>query len=258
MPSYSYRLSSSDDKLSFPAPSYAFIPNNTNTLFSQGQCIIQFNVPADLKGPVFMYYRLTKFYQNHRRYVKSMDSNQLKGQAVSFSTISNGDCKPLGTSGDKIIYPCGLIANSIFNGTLRILHSVSKEPSLILFTDTLSNLTFLNSPGSPSSTLYTFSETGIAWPGEAKKYAETTSYSLDQIVPPPNWAASYPNNYTTDNPPPNLQTNEHFQNWMRIAGLPTFSKLYGRNDHDTLQSGTYYVNVTLSTFFYLFLLISIS
>lgn len=69
-----------------------------------------------MTNSVFLYYKLTKFYQNHRRYVKSLDSDQLKGKAVSFSDLKNGDCKPLATVGDQIVWPCGLVANSIFNG----------------------------------------------------------------------------------------------------------------------------------------------
>lgn len=69
---------------------------------------------------------------------------------------------------------------------------------------------------------------------------------LDEIVPPPNWALRYPNNYTDDNPPPNLAQDELFQNWMRTAGLPTFSKLYGRNDTTTLPAGEYQVQIYYS------------
>jgi len=47
---------------------------------------------------------------------------------------------------------------------------------------------------------------------------------------------------------PNLQADEHFQNWMRTAGLPSFTKLYGRNDADTMQSGTYQIVIGLSAF----------
>jgi hypothetical protein len=45
---------------------------------------------------------------------------------------------------------------------------------------------------------------------------------------------------------PDLQKDEHFQNWMRTAGLPTFTKLYGRNDTATLPAGQYQVLVYLS------------
>ena len=34
---------------------------------------------------------------------------------------------------------------------------------------------------------------------------------------------------------------------MRTAGLPTFTKLWGRNDTAVLRQGTYLINVTLST-----------
>jgi hypothetical protein len=65
-------------------------------------------------------------------------------------------------------------------------------------------------------------------------------------VPPPNWALRYPNGYTEENPPPDLKSDEHFQNWMRTAGLPTFTKLYGRNDSQTMQKGTYRIIIGLS------------
>lgn len=96
------------------------------------------------------------------------------------------------------------------------------------------------------------SHKGIVWPGEAKKYASSPvgpdGYkSFDEIVPPPNWMERFPNNYTADNVP-NLREDEHFQNWMRTAGLPTFTKLYARNDKDAMRSGTYQVTIGLSAY----------
>jgi len=44
-------------------------PTQTRKIWN---CLIQFNLPVALKPPVFMYYRLTNFYQNHRRYVKKL------------------------------------------------------------------------------------------------------------------------------------------------------------------------------------------
>jgi hypothetical protein len=63
-----------------------------------------------------MYYRLTNFYQNHRLYIKNLDADQLLGTASTGSTIHT-NCDPLATNDDGLwIYPCGLIANSMFNG----------------------------------------------------------------------------------------------------------------------------------------------
>lgn len=68
-----------------------------------------------MQGPVFLYYRLTDFYQNHRQYINSFDSAQLLGNPVSPS----GNCGSLRTTDTGLgIYPCGLIANSMFNGKL--------------------------------------------------------------------------------------------------------------------------------------------
>ena len=119
MPDFNYRLRSSDSDLQFNRPQYAFVDD-----IGQHTCVMQFDIPADLDATVLLYYKLTNFYQNHRRYVKSLNTDQLKGDPVSFSTIDGGDCKPLDvnkTSG-RVVYPCGLIANSIFNGSFSLAY----------------------------------------------------------------------------------------------------------------------------------------
>ena len=62
-----------------------------------------------------MYYGLTGFYQNHRRYVKSRDDNQLLGV---LSENPSSDCIPYREDEitKKPIAPCGAIANSLFTG----------------------------------------------------------------------------------------------------------------------------------------------
>jgi hypothetical protein len=102
----------------------------------------------------------------------------------------------------------------------------------------------INPPAGASGT-YEFFEQGIAWPGEAKKYATAPGYDPSEIQPPPNWAQRYPQGYNSSNLP-NLAADEHFQNWMRTAGLPTFTKLYGRNDNTPLLAGTYEITVGMS------------
>lgn len=92
------------------------------------KCTVKFNLPVKLKKPVFVYYRLTNFYQNHRRYVKSLDAKQLSGTARQASELKGGACDPLAVveeNGTQYpIYPCGLIANSIFNGASQTLYTV--------------------------------------------------------------------------------------------------------------------------------------
>ena len=85
---------------------------------------------------------------------------------------------------------------------------------------------------------------GIAWSGESKKYG-ATKYAASDIIPPPNWAARYPNGYEEGNLP-DLTQDEHFQVWMRTAGLPTFRKLYFRNDDEAMPAGSYEIDVYMS------------
>lgn len=66
-----------------------------------------------------MYYGLTNYYQNHRRYVKSRDDFQLLGK---LSKTPSSDCAPYDYHNDKPIAPCGAIANSLFSG----MHSFVK------------------------------------------------------------------------------------------------------------------------------------
>jgi len=221
MPSdqYSYSMASGGSGPS-AGPQWSF----TNSSDGTAICTLQFQVPSTIGHPVFMYYKLTNYYQNHRRYVKSYNSDQLKGSAVSYSSVQGSQCQPLDVLGSKIIYPCGLIANSVFN-------------------DTFSNLTVVGAAAGSAAT-YEMSQKGIVWSGEPDKY-QPTQYNPDQIVPPPFWAKRYPNGYTADNLP-DLHNDEHFQNWMRTAGLPTFRKLYMRNDNNDLAAGVYSMQINLN------------
>lgn len=99
-------------------PSYQLVPS---TVAGQpSTCLINFHVPIQLKTPIFLYYRLTNFYQNHRKYVKSLSYNQLHGDVITEADAASS-CAPVSTvtaadGSTKIYYPCGLIANSMFNG----------------------------------------------------------------------------------------------------------------------------------------------
>jgi hypothetical protein len=118
LPKFFYELKSGDDKRSFARPQWSFLFDSGNPdLSRQMQCRLKFQLPADFIHPVFVYYKLTNYYQNHRRYVQSLNADQLRGKAISASALRSTSCKPLDAVGDKPIYPCGLIANSVFNGT---------------------------------------------------------------------------------------------------------------------------------------------
>ncbi|KAJ9666091.1 alkylphosphocholine resistance protein lem3 [Coniosporium apollinis] len=187
-------------------------------------CTLRFDIPNNIGPPVLFYYRLTNFYQNHRRYVKSLDTQQLMGNAQSNASISASDCDPLQVdeATGKAYYPCGLIANSLFNDTF-----------------TSPNLT---NPSAGAEPTYNMSQRGIAWDSDKELYQQTR-YTIDQVVPPKNWKKRYPNGYTETEPLPDLHNDEAFQVWMRTAGLPTFSKLAMRNDTAPMPIGRYQLSI---------------
>lgn len=85
-----------------------------------------------MESPVFVYYGLTNFYQNHRKYLISRDYEQLNGAIKAASSL--GECEPviynkdiatpLYAWGNKTApldpdapaNPCGLVAKSLFTG----------------------------------------------------------------------------------------------------------------------------------------------
>lgn len=111
--------------------------------------------------------------------------------------------------------------------------------------DTYTDLQLLNpSGGSDAGQPYALSEKNIAWSGEAKHYTNSPPGQPSDYLPPPNWAARYPDGQYTEFPA--LADDEHFHVWMRTAALPTFSKLWARNDDDVMQSGTYEMTINMS------------
>lgn len=123
-----------------------FIQNNT---IETCTCNIDFMLDKDFVGKVYMYYGLSNYYQNHRRYVKSRDDDQLLGR---LSGAPSSDCEPFAYNGsDKPIAPCGAIANSLFSDTFKI-KSQQFGDVVLLGTEIAwpsdRNIKFRNPPGS--------------------------------------------------------------------------------------------------------------
>lgn len=140
-------------------------------------CTISIHVKETMSPPVYVYYELDNFYQNHRRYVKSRSDAQLKG-GNNFPNAATTDCDPLKKAANgKLLWPCGLIANSMFNGTwvggdvvgcprYWELHRMCCTPGPCADTIYLTSVT--NTDGTTNDTTYTMNEKGIAW--ESDKY----------------------------------------------------------------------------------------
>ena len=189
------------------------------------RCTLYFTIPEQMGPGVFLYYELTNFYQNHRRYMKSMDYLQLLDKPRTADQLQKDQCKPLGRDPNTglAVYPCGLIANSVFN-------------------DTFASPVLINAENAPIRN-YSMSEKNIIWSEEYRHY-RTPTYNVSEIVPPPFWQGAegpfgYPSGRYEEGKVFDPSKNEHFQVWMRTAAFPYFRKLYKRNDTDPMIPGRY-------------------
>jgi len=166
-------------------------------------CLISINVPQTMAAPVYMYYGLDNYYQNHRRYVASRDDQQLRGDAVNTYTDLSSSCEPLTSLDDSsdandLYLPCGLIAWSMFNDTFSLYD--------------------------PSNNSIALKKEGIAWSSDVQYKFSNPPEGTQGIRVIPDF------------------TDEDFIVWMRTAGLPNFKKLYRIIETD-LQPGNYWVKI---------------
>lgn len=175
------------------------------------QCWVNFTLEEDFEAPVFFYYGLTKYYQNHRRYVNSRHDGQLYGKDVKIKGSNGLDsvCWPYASYKNRPIAPCGMIANSLFNDTFQLFMVSQNSDERI---DLL--------------------ETDIAWPTDKEaKYKNPSRRVFANSSHPPYWRknALELDPYHQGN---NGYKNEHLMVWLRTAAFPSFKKLWARVDHD--------------------------
>ncbi|KAG8588257.1 hypothetical protein GDO81_005920 [Engystomops pustulosus] len=182
-------------------------------------CNITFNITEFFQGPVFMYYELSNFYQNHYRYMISKDENQLSGYLNSLKNPAN-ECAPYRVNFEqKPIAPCGAVANSMFNDNITLFYN--------------ENGTYVEVP---------LNGKGISWWTDYNlKFRNPIdgNLNLSEIfqgtAKPNDWLTEVYN--LSDDPYNNGFINEDFIVWMRSAALPTFRKLYRRIESGNFTNG---------------------
>ncbi|KAL8159625.1 hypothetical protein V2J09_001162 [Rumex salicifolius] len=164
-------------------------------------CIATLSVTKKMIAPVYIYYQLDNFHQNHRRYVKSRNANQLKSASKSNETTN---CSPEDKTEDdgSPIVPCGMVAWSLFNDTYTF--SIANSSLSVI-------------------------KKGIAW-------ASDVNHKFGADVYPKNFqSGGLIGGAQLDDLKP-LREQEDLIVWMRPAALPIFRKLYGKIGSD-LQPG---------------------
>lgn len=163
-------------------------------------CLKKVTVPKHMKSPIFVYYQLDNFYQNHRRYVRSRNDKQLESKANE-GNVQN--CKPEDLSSNgKPIVPCGLVAWSLFNDTYKL---------------------------SMKEKVIQINKKNIAWKSDKERKFGSDVYPKNfqqgGLIGGGQLNASIP-----------LSEQEDLMVWMRTAALPTFRKLYGRIEEDLQEN----------------------
>ncbi|XP_047982625.1 ALA-interacting subunit 1-like [Salvia hispanica] len=178
-----------------------FIQSNQNKT-----CQRTLRVPKNMKQPIYVYYQLDNFYQNHRRYVKSRSDQQLRNNG---SLQDTSPCKPEDNTASGPIVPCGLIAWSLFNDTYGFTRNNQQ----------------LN-----------VNKRDISWKSDRE-------HKFGKNVFPRNFQNGTLKGGATLKPDVPLSEQEDLIVWMRTAALPTFRKLYGKIEVDLQRDDV--INVTL-------------
>eukprot|EP00486_Rosalina_sp_Unknown_P003432 CAMPEP_0201567468 /NCGR_PEP_ID=MMETSP0190_2-20130828/7966_1 /ASSEMBLY_ACC=CAM_ASM_000263 /TAXON_ID=37353 /ORGANISM="Rosalina sp." /LENGTH=328 /DNA_ID=CAMNT_0047987499 /DNA_START=33 /DNA_END=1016 /DNA_ORIENTATION=- len=208
----------------------------------------------DFEPPIYFYYELKNFYQNHRRFTKSKSDPQLRGDGNQEQT--SPACDPLEKYRSDIIVPCGLFPGSFFEDRFTMEYQLpdSQTP------DAYIPLCSYTTPGDPcyfwgnntagwnnGSNGWSgwhvegdWQKEGIAWTTDKESKFKFNALEGNEINQGPR------QNQTGLNLP--RADDEDFIVWMRAAALPDFRKLH-RVIHDTrLPKGTK-VNIKIASWF---------
>ncbi|KAG4143648.1 hypothetical protein ERO13_D06G203900v2 [Gossypium hirsutum] len=148
-----------------------------------------------MKAPIYIYYQLDNYYQNHRRYVKSRSDKQLLDGQKYHDTSS---CQPVESNNNRPIVPCGLIAWSLFNDTFEFIREGAELK---------------------------VNRKNIAWKSDR-------GHKFGKNVYPFNFQNGTLIGGGKLNPEIPLSDQEDLIVWMRTSALPSFRKLYGRIEED--------------------------
>lgn len=225
---------------------------------SSTNCDVTFTIDADIDGPLYLYYEITNYYQNNIKYSSSVNWNQMMGQSVDQADLGT-KCDPATTVKDSTnnidltLSPCGLIASSFFTDIFQFKPSANTANLKIATDDIIGPLDqslFQQPEGfvkKPSSCTQQGAATCTAagYPVGCATDNDCTSNGLSvgcgcfADANGQQWVYYYPKNdvtqYLYETYPDNISpldgvTDPHFMNWMNIAALPTFRKLYGKID----------------------------
>ncbi|DBA03092.1 TPA: hypothetical protein N0F65_003339 [Lagenidium giganteum] len=242
-------------------------PEMANRFHANNTCFVSITLREAIHGVAHVYYEVSGFLQNHRRFVSSINKIQFTDEwrpdmpttacaPMEYTTselCQVGTCDPASNKTRKL-FPCGIVANTMFN-----------------------DIIWLHNGTLPSGA--TLGRENLMAKGVARKYPAhnfvnptwnltTDDYlpvwnnpNMSRLIPPPNGDArpyvtdDYTNStawvFDPDDPDRGVGTgleNEHWRVWVEIAAHEPFRKAYGRIEGD-LPAGTQLTFAVQSNFF---------
>jgi hypothetical protein len=182
-------------------------------------CSVEITLDNDVTAPIFFYYYLPTFFQNHRQMIEKKSYTQLSG--LDIASVNLTSCDPVLLNSNlstkqsignnflnpsDVAYPCGGYARAFFNG------------NICLILDTFS-MTYLE-----TNSRITLTSKGIAYPPDLQRYANMAgTLKLTR-----QWVDV---------------TDERFAVWMRTSPSSAVKKLWARIDANVLKKGRYNISI---------------
>ena len=181
-------------------------------------CTFNVNITHDMNPPIYFYYKLVNFYQNHRRYVTSQSIYQLHGD----DNPDTSECTPsppwryfYGNNIEQTIYPCGAISGSYFNDTFNATLTPAASPGSVLQ---------LGKYGGPAGSA-SWEKSGIDYSSDTSQLYVTNQAVLNDIATNGANNSQFSRVGSLNFVLP-LPQDEDFAVWQRVAALPQFRKQY--------------------------------
>ncbi|XP_073149692.1 putative ALA-interacting subunit 2 [Henckelia pumila] len=175
----------------FRSNKFAYITDSSITK----NCSKYLKIRKHMKAPIYIYYQLDNYYQNHRRYVKSRSDQQLL-HGLEYKDLRS--CAPEDIHHGLPVVPCGLIAWSVFNDSYTFFRGTNELK---------------------------VNRKNIAWRSDREhkfgKEVYPFNFQNGSLIGGSNLDANIP-----------LNDQEDLIVWMRTAAFPNFRKLYGKIEED--------------------------
>jgi len=219
-----------------------------------GACLLNFVIDQAVDGKLYLYYELDNYYQNNIKYSSSVNWDQMMGKTNIPMSDLEAKCDPAVTNSTLTLNPCGLIAKSYFTDSYGLSLTTSSvggtaptalKMSFSDITGSIDKSLFAQPEGHDSKPLPVGSTcvnraimidsvcTTAGLPTGCKCYQNPANAAEYYYFYYPNDATNlylyemYPQSTTGGISPLVGVTDPHFMNWMNIAALPNFRKLYG-------------------------------